>query len=172
MTSKDIIVWKRASLRTAYNSFKDDLSPDQSDCFDWIICNAKPKDLDSLIREWNILAHTLKIEKSEKQKEYNRNHKYCHKCEKTLRLLDFKYKKRIKYESGELGWGHKTHHLLSSDICVFCYKTKLENELLDNDWYAKNLLRKQGVKNITDEMVKTKKLTLLIKKHIKDEKES
>jgi len=110
--------------------------------------------------------------RKEREAEFKRNNKFCPNCKQYHFNIAFRYKKVFIDINGIRRTSAITDNLAPHDPCNVCYKEYLKENLLDGNSKYKILLRQQGVKNITDEMVKTKKLTLLIKKHIKDEKES
>lgn len=161
-SEKDILHWYQSDALTNLFSIKKYISSQDFNKYKEGIIKCTDK---SKLDGFSSLCRMMRFEKEEEEKakriERERKYKYCYYCNKELLLVNFKYKSDLK----------KGYHLHKMEPCALCYKQNQIDSLKDNDWYAKKLLKNQGVLNPSKEMINTKKLTLLIKREIKKQKQ-
>jgi hypothetical protein len=163
MAKIDLFLWKKCRLRNLYYSFERFLSNKEKESFKYILENVEDNDIDTLTAEWIRLEYYLKDKEKKENYEFNSKHHKCYNCKKYKLHIDFRYK---------MTGAQKVFHLYHGSICYDCYQQKRIESFRDSDWYAKKLLNRQGVTNQTSEMIRTKKMTLLIKRELRKDKSS
>lgn len=160
-SEEDILHWHQSATLTDLFSIKKYISSQDFNKYKKGITKCTDK---SKLEGFSSLCRMMRFEKEEEEKakriERESKYKYCRYCNKELLLISFRYNNGIK----------RDFHLHHMDPCKFCYDKEKIESLKDNDWYAKKLLSNQGILNPSKEMIKTKKLTLLIKREIKKQK--
>ena len=170
---KWVIEMTQSAIVTEFSLFSKRYTDDDVEAFRKKVFKCKDINiLNSWFHKTKHLAFVFKQEEKDRMYEFNLNNKYCPCCEKHKENLCFRYKKVYLDFNNKRRFHTVSDNLSKMDYCADCYKESLKEKLLDGDTHARNLLREQGITNITDEMIKTKKLTLLIKRQIKYEKES
>lgn len=172
-SKKWIIETTQSAIITEFSTFSKRYTDDDAEAFRKKVFKCNDINiLNSWFHKTKHLSFVFKQEERDRMYEFNLNNKYCPCCKKHRENLLFRYKKVYLDINNKRRFHTISDNLHKMDYCADCYKEFLKENLLDNDSHARRLLKRQGITNITSEIVKTKKLILLINKQLRNEKES